>query len=254
MKNALNLAVLVGIATLFFAPFAAYCHDSPQGIFEEANQYYKDEDFEKAKVAYQALVDSGFKNVALFFNLGNAYFRTGNLGEAMLYYHKAKKLDPNDDAIDHNIALAEQQLVDKIEPLPRGFFADFKMWLSSAPAGLIGWLALVFGLSTLIFGYLFLFTEKRVLGFSGMLIGITLSIVLFVYSQWISNHKTRIKEGVILSQSTYVKSGPTGQQSDLFILHEGTHFKILAKSGEWLEIRIADGKRGWVSKSDVAEI
>ena len=117
------------IPLLFFSLFSfTFAVQSNEGKaeFDKANDLYRKNKFEDAVKEYKKLIDDGYESAALYYNLGNAYYREGNIGHAILYYEKALKLEPNDDDIIHNIAIADSKTVDKIEPLPKFFL--FQWW------------------------------------------------------------------------------------------------------------------------------
>ena len=101
----------------------------PANLFDTANQSYQDAQYEKASEQYKMVVQSGFESAALYYNLGNANFQLGKLAEAILYYEKAKKIDPTDKDILYNLKLANSRVVDKIEVIPNFFFIDWYLEL-----------------------------------------------------------------------------------------------------------------------------
>ena len=100
-----------------------------ENIFAEANKLYQENDYEKASEKYQLLLNSGAESAALYYNLGNAQFQLGQLGPAILYYEKAKRIDPTDKDVSYNLKLANSRVVDKIEVIPNFFFVDWYLQL-----------------------------------------------------------------------------------------------------------------------------
>ena len=97
---------------------------SPEQSFDQANLLYQQNKFGEARDAYEAIVHEGFVSGELYYNLGNAYYKTGDLGKAILNFERALRFMPNDDDLKHNLQLANLMIVDRIEPTPRLFLWD----------------------------------------------------------------------------------------------------------------------------------
>ena len=92
---------------------------------EQANQFYREGKYEKAVQMYEQVRKNGFESPALYYNLGNAYFKMQNIPASVLNYERARKMSPNDEDINYNLRLANLRVVDKIEPVPRIFFINW---------------------------------------------------------------------------------------------------------------------------------
>lgn len=227
-------------------------------IYLRGNRLYQEDDFSGALEAYTAVLEGGYESGDLHFNLGNAYFKTGDLGRSILSFERALRLDPRDPDIRANLELARSLTADEIEPLPRFWVLSVASWwvnllphrvliyilvfsyllgagglcvriLSERPkvGHLAGWLALGAGLGLLIFGTSLL-AQDRVLG----------------GAEW----------GVILAEEVPVQSAPSDEGDlTLFHVHEGTKVRLDQATEEWSEIVLEDGKVGWVP-SQVFEI
>ena len=97
-------------------------------LMKQGNAAYQNGNYQNAISDYEKLVNDGYEGVSLYYNLGNAYYKDGKLGYSILYYEKALKLAPNDDDIQHNLAIANSKTIDKINTLPRFFI--FQWWES----------------------------------------------------------------------------------------------------------------------------
>src|SRR5713101_7431323 len=93
--------------------------------FGQANQLYRDGKYEKAAGVYEQIINNGYEGAALYYNLGNAYFKLKNIPSAILSYERARRLDPHDEEILYNLRLANLRVVDKIEPIPQIFFVEW---------------------------------------------------------------------------------------------------------------------------------
>ena len=79
---------------------------SPDDLMKSANKFYQDGNYQLAVESYQKILGQGFESGALYYNLGNAYFKTGKLGYAIFSYEKGLKIDPNDEDLSYNLKIA----------------------------------------------------------------------------------------------------------------------------------------------------
>lgn len=224
----------------------------------KANLYYKNNQYQEAINEYNSLVKDGYEGLSLFYNLGNAYYRTGKIGYAILYYEKALKYSPSDEDVLQNLKLARLNLKDKVDSLPPFFI--FNLWkglLSSF--SVTGWTIIVYVfyflllVSVLLYFFSKTVTQQRFSFFSGITVFafLLISISLLMVKM---NKEFNIKYGVVLQTAVNVKSSPDYSSKDEFVIHEGLKVKIEDKVDEWIKIRLEDGKVGWVENKTAAEI
>lgn len=223
--------------------------------FKAANEFYQEKEFKKALFAYKSLLDHGFESADLYFNLGNAYYKTERYALSIWSFEKSLMLDPSFEAAKTNLDLANKSVVDKVQELPRivwwYYWQRFK-----ALFGVGGWTYIsVFMLWVLGAGLFLLLTKKvhwqKRLGVYLSTIG--LSIAVFTGGIAI-NKKMLIKDpntAIIISSNVYVKSAPEESSSDLYVVHSGLKVQLTDQIGEWLKIRLADGKTGWVLQNEM---
>jgi len=227
-------------------------------LMVEANKSYSESKFDEAVKAYESLVKQGYKSDILYYNLGNAYFKTKNISAAILNYERAQLLNPRDENIRFNLDLAKTYTVDRIEPLPEffmvTFFNKFRQLMSTN-----GWAytGLFFFIASLVLAYFFWFTYnpgiKRIT-FSVGVFTILLTLLSFTFSFQQKNFIINHSYGVLTPSVIAVKSSPGDSGKDLFVLHGGTKVKIIDSVGDWYEIRIADGNIGWILKETLEKI
>lgn len=225
---------------------------------KEANHLYKVGDYKESIALYDSVLHQGYSGASLFYNLGNAYYRTGNFGMSILNYEKALQITPGDEDILHNLAVANSKIVDKVDIVPKFFL--FTWW--EAFESLLtpkGWKVelFIFYLLLLISSGLF-FTAKKVMMkkysfFSGIMFlsFFLLSLALYTTKQ---NQLSTVKYGVVLNQVVNVKSSPDAKSSDAFILHEGIKVKVEDNLEGWAKIRLTDGKIGWLESHTIGII
>lgn len=231
---------------------------APEKLFDEANQAYSDGYFEQAAVLYDSVLMSGYEAVEVYYNLGNAYYRQGELAPAILNYERALKLDPSRKDVQANLAFVNTQVVDQIEE-GEDFFVS-KWWdgfMRSQAAGQWGLWVIVLLWIALALGGLFLFTQreqlKRISFFGGIgVIAITVLLLFVGFSK--KSIEQSIQYGIIFTPNAYIKSAPNNTGTDLFILHEGTKVEITDELEAWFEIELADGQKGWAEKQAIEGI
>jgi tetratricopeptide (TPR) repeat protein len=190
----------------------------------------------------------------LYYNLGNAYYRLDNITSAVLSYERALRLKPNDKDIWHNLEMANDKTIDKITPENRMFFLKWYNSLSMM-FGMDGWAwcsIVMIALSLLSF-LVYLFAERNSMCSMGKYCSV-IFILLFIFSLIFAfRQQDRINsrdEAIISAPSTVVKETPNENGKEKFLLHEGTKVKIIDSGmSEWKEIRIADGRTGWINVS-----
>ena len=194
----------------------------------------------------------------LYYNLANAYFKAGANGKAILYYNKALRIAPSQEDIRHNLALAEAQTKDRIAVIPEFFL---NRWLRTLRNSMscTAWsvLSLVWFGVLLAFGVLFLLASQvrwRKVGFYGALCAFVLFVATTSFAVSSRNDMLSHNEAIVMGTAISVKSSPDRSATDLFVLHEGTKVKVLAEVDEWVEVVIADGKKGWTERKNIEEI
>ena len=224
----------------------------------EADSAYVRGQYQQAIAQYEELLKQG-ASADLYYNLGNAYYRTENIPEAVLNYERALLLSPGDRDIRFNLQIARSKTFDKIVPESEMFFVTWYRSLVSLMS-VDGWArtALVALALTIILLLVYLFSEKLWLRKAGFFGGVAL-LVLFVVANifaWQQKEELLHRKGaIIFAPAVTVKSTPAANGTDLFILHEGTKVDITDGSmKDWKEIRIADGKEGWIESKHIRVI
>ena len=226
--------------------------------WEAGNKAYIEGNYDKAIEEYTAILDGGEYSMKLYYNLANAYFKAGANGKAILYYNKALRIAPSQEDIRHNLALAEAQTKDRIAVIPEFFL---NRWLRTMRNSMscTAWSVLsllMFG-TMLAFGLLFLLASQvrwRKVGFYGALCAFVMFVATTSFAVSSRNDMLSHSEAIVMGTAISVKSSPDRSATDLFVLHEGTKVEILTEVDEWVEVVIADGKKGWTLKSNIETI
>jgi len=218
--------------------------------FEQANAAYNAGSYATAVVMYQKIIDADMESVPVYYNMGNAYYKLHNYPMAIYNYEKALKLDPSNDDVQTNLAIANLAIVDKIEPMPQPFYVR---WWQSARARLSGdqwaWCSIAFFALLLVALFMFLRSRRigfRKLGFFGGIVFLVVFAVSVVFAAQLKQAAVNHDQAIVMAPTATVKSTPNESSVDLFVLHEGTKVTILETSNGWNKVRIANGSLGWL--------
>ncbi len=247
------------IFILFIVTFVSvHAENQHNEWLDSANRKYTNGDYAQAINQYEMILEQGYESAALYYNLGNAYYKQNIIDQAILNYERALLLKPNDEDIKYNLEMAKRLTVDRIDKLPEFFLAvwikNIVHWFSSNQWAIISICAF---LLALIFIYIYLYTQKYGLKKLSFWLGLALVLVtifslIFSYQQ---KKKIIVKDtAIVMSPSVTVKSSPDISGTDLFVIHEGTKVWLQDQVGEWKEIKLSDGSKGWLRAEDIEEI
>ena len=248
MKIRFNVVAIALILMLIFVSLVGA--QSYQLYFEDANRAYLEGRYEDAIQKYQQIIENNMISGEVYFNLGNSYYKLNQYGRSILYYEKAAHLLPGDEALQTNLKLARLHTVDEIEPIPQLFL---KMWwdelLNLFSLDLYAWVtALLFVVASILIA-------AKLIGKLNIIRWIWTTGILFMIVLILFLNKVYIFEssefGIILSPKVSIVSEPNISGKEIFILHEGTKVEIRRTLDNWYEIKIADGKTGWLQMETV---
>lgn len=221
-----------------------------ENLLEAGNQAYSSAKYTEAVSQYESVLGSGLESAGLYFNLGNAYFKLNNIPSAILYYEKAAKLDPTDENIKFNLALANSRIIDKMEPLPEFFLKTWWKSLMStfssdkwAKIGVASFILILIAIAVFIISGSILL--RKISFWSGtLLFGLMALSIIFSIGEYRAYSKH--DSAIIFTPTVTVKSSPSVSSVDLFVIHEGTKVYISDRVEGWTEVRLANGDVGWV--------
>lgn len=228
-----------------------------------AGQLYETGQYALAAQAYQQLVDQGYADSALFYNLGNAYYRQGDLGHAILNYRRAGGLAPRDEDIRANLELAREQIVNPVEGVTGNeslfsHLANFtRNWLTLNELALMA-LGLWVLLALLIMAFINRRRGSRMwagLQYAVLTAALTLLLTVIALGSRLYEDYSRL-EGVIVASEVNVTTSPDGQGETVFALHSGGEVEIAEQRGSWVRLILPDqsDKQGWVPATVVEKI
>ena len=219
--------------------------DDIHGILFQTNQAYLEGRYEEAAGGYEALLAKGHLNGHVFFNLGNAYVRLGELGRAILNYRKASLLLPRDGDLKANLQYARSLTKDRIEEVTPSFWHTLAFWYFGMNLREL-LIAFVF-LNAVLWGsaLLHLYRQREWVKWSFWL-SLLLSLVVGVSAVMKYLESFQNPGAVVLEEESPVRAGFSRNDTTLFVLHEGTEFKILDEEKGWWKIELGDEKKGWL--------
>lgn len=252
MKRSIIILILLWVS---FCSFGNTKQDSTLII---ANQQYNAGNFHEAIQNYTTLINSNIESAQLYYNLGNTYYKIDDLASAILFYEKAKKLNPNDEDVNYNLGIANSRIVDNIDSVPQIIFKRWwNQFYNMFSVNLWAKVAIGLFIITLVFAAIYLLARTRFikkLFFSLGILFILFSITSYFVSYQKYYYTDTHKEAILFAPTITVKSSPNRNSVDLFVIHEGTKIYILDKVGEWIEVRIANGSVGWLPESEIKYI
>ena len=224
----------------------------------EGDSAYINNDFASAIQIYEALLQQG-EAPEIYYNLGNSYYKTDDIARAILNYERALLLSPGNADIRANLEIARSKAIDKVTPIPEIFFVS---WIKSlvnsqssdawAKTGIVSFLLLLISLTVF---FLTRHIKWKKVGFGAAILLLVVTVLANVFASQQKSYLTERNDAIILSPSVTVRSTPSESGTSLFILHEGRKVEIKDNSmREWKEIRLEDGKVGWVPASSIEVI
>ena len=258
IANCKLLMTVICLFSLLYAPGSALHAQTSDEFFQKGNELYRQGKFVDAIKLYEKVLEKNEESGELYFNLGNAYFKTNDYAHAILNYERAKKFIPNDEAVNVNLQLANVHVTYNVEPIPLPFYVEswnvVKSWfsLNQLSSMLVGFFVALL-ISVAVFLYTRSFFIKRLfLIFNTVFLGCVVVVaIIFII---------RISEGtsqqfaVVLTDVVNVKTTPDDNSSDAFVIHQGLKLRLLDKVGDWREVKLADGKVGWMKEKEFEEI
>lgn len=227
-------------------------------LFKNANESFQKGNYEEAIQQYEDILKSGYVSPELYYNLGNAYFKTSNIPAAILNYERSLKLRPGDVDAEFNLKIANNQTIDKIEPLPEVFY---KRWLSkwlmnTTPENRFQWMVILLWICfVMIACWLFIpLRWIKQISFLLALIAFIGSILVYSIASWQQKKLHEERYAIIFQSNVYVKSSPDEKSANLFMLHGGTKVKMTDELSGWKRIQLPNGHEGWVSENALEKI
>ena len=223
-----------------------------------ADTEYQKGNYQQAIRDYEEILKNG-ESAEIYFNLGNAYYRTDNITKAVLNYERARLLSPGDDDINFNLQFARSKTIDKITPQSEMFFVTWYKSLVNFTSvdnwAKTGILCIVMALLLVL---LYLFGPQLMLRKIGFFGGLAFFVIFLLSNLFAFQQKQALDNrtgAIIMAPSVNIKKTPAKNSTDQFVLHEGTRVDIIDKGmTDWRCIRVGDGREGWIESKAIEEI
>lgn len=222
----------------------------------QADRLYDASRFSDAVVQYEALVESGAKDGRLYYNLANAYFKSGDLGRAVLNYHRAQRLLPRDGDVAANLELARARTLDSLE-------AQYEGAVIGSVRQLVGWttlreaaivaLFLWAAIGGLIVSAILWQDRRRLLFVLAGVAAVLLVLILVSVGVRIWDERDQPPAVIVVAEAS-VHSGPSADYLTEFLLHAGTEVRIVERRAEWTRIALPGDLQGWVPTESAVPI
>jgi tetratricopeptide (TPR) repeat protein len=249
------------ILSLLFISFfvqAATSQNGNKDKFYQGVTFFSAGSYKEALQTWTEIYNTGFRSANLDYNIGNAYFKLNNVPLAILFYERAYLLKPADEDINYNLQVARTLIVDRFQEIPELFFVRWYNFVSLffstntwAKISLISFILFLLLLS------LYIYSNRhryKVLGFWLAVFFVVLSATTLAFSLRNRSLVYNSHKAIIFNSMVSGKSSPDKSGNDLFVLHEGTKVTVEDAVGEWLEIRLSDGNKGWVPVNSLVTI
>ena len=240
------------ISLLFFIalPLFAVGEDISK-YYQNGMDAYKNGQYDFAIQEYESILAKNWDSAELYYNLGNAFFRSGNTAGAVWAFESCLKLSPTHSDAQYNLKLANLKVIDRMDlPEPPIYLKLYlgmkKQFIPSAWINITLFIFLLFSLSVTINRFRFIPIVQKL---KGLVITIFfISLLLTFHSIWTYNS---LNLGVIYSQTVDVRSEPNTYSTRIFEVHEGLKVSINQLENDWIEIELLDGKTGWISNDQI---
>ncbi len=252
----MTFRLFLGLVLLVIVSFAAAKAQPSEDLFRQGNELFEAKQYDSAIVVYSAVVNRGLESAPLYFNLGNAYFRDGDLGRAILYYHKARKLDPDDDDIAGNLVFARrftsvQMEGVKLNPISSLFGSIVEPYqLNTLAWATSAFFILLFVLLTVRFG----FNLRGIIVRTGMTVTLIVVLALGLLTTVKYDNDYRTEMAVVVADEAVVRTGPSLLSDKELDAVPGLVVEILDETGDFYNVLFENKRRGWIEKDLVAVI
>ena len=225
-------------------------------LFSIGNRYFSIEKYDYALDAYLAILEK-VENPDLYFNIGNTYYRQGNLGQAIWAYEKGIQLSPLHKDLKYNLDFVNARVKDRIE-VPKGILF-IEMYRTIKRNVKLNDLLLWGGIMMLLASFATFFKVFNILD---NIFAYRMTVILFIFSlllhmialdkYWEISDKN---EGIIISSIVNVRSAPIDRDEKIiFRIHEGLKVDIVQSQPGWFEIILLDGKKGWIEHQSLLRL
>jgi tetratricopeptide (TPR) repeat protein len=256
MKLSTKYLATFFLILLFAAP--VFPQGNSKEKFMKGVDSFSASNYKDALNTWLDIYNTGYRSAGLYYNIGNAYFKLNDIPNAILFYERAYLLKPSDENIKYNLEIARAQTVDRFQTIPRLFYSrwyDFVSLILSSNTWAV--ISLTLFIISLIMISLYIYSSRYDLKVAAFWMGVSFLIISGASLAFSFHNKSLVfdsRGAIIASPVVSGKSSPDVSGTDLFVLHEGTKVTIGDKVGDWYEIMLSDGNKGWVPENSLNKI
>lgn len=242
---------------VFIFPLTSLFAQNSSALFEQANAAYNGGNYTLAIEKYEAILAQELHSAELYFNLGNAHYKLGNVAESIYHFEQAKRLNSTDQAILNNSRFANNMTQDAIEELPQTQIERLQLQFLTL-FDLNEWtiITLVFAwLGALLF-FLYRWNSQilyKRLFFSLAILGVLITFLSLSLTQK-KQSINLIEKAVIFEREIEIFGEPNNRADMLFLLHEGTVVEVTDALEGWSKIKLANGSEGWIQNKAIKRL
>jgi tetratricopeptide (TPR) repeat protein len=242
----------VGVVLALLAGAAGARADSASDPFFQANKFYEEAKYSQAAAVYEDLLKAGQVSSAIYFNAGNAWFKTGQIGRAIYDYRRAEQLSPRDPDIRANLEIARARAGTSIAALPG---SRWTRWVGRVT--LTEWTCAASGAAALFF--LVLAARQVSPAFAKSSGGVAFALAagtiwLLICLGLSIDQQLLEKTSIVIVPEAVVRRGPLEESQSAFTAHDGAEMTVLGRDGDWLQVTDSTRRIGWLQQKDVAQI
>ncbi len=261
MKKGISAASAAPLLALLLAlPFGAQAAESyPDSLWKAGVEAYSAGNWGQALEDWNGVVATGLRSKELYFNLGNAYYKAGEIAPAILNYERALRLDPSDSDVRYNLDFARNLTQDRIDEVPefilRTWIRKVNYLMSSNAWAVLSLVLLALALALALLFLLGPSAGARRTGFFTGIVALLLALMAWGFARSQKADAARHDTAIVMRPVSSVTSSPSSDAAkSLFILHEGTKVKVLDEVSGYSDVELADGRRGWIATQDIERI
>ncbi len=217
--------------------------------FESAARAYEKGDYEAAEREYRGILERGVRAPEVYYNLANTSFRLGRLGQAILNYERALRLDPRDPDARHNLEYCRRQIADRDEPSRHWIEGAYEGWTRLVGADGEAWLLLVVYVPGMAALGVYVAARRDRARRAGRFAAAAL-LTLAVPAAALVAVRLRQESGnpaaIVQQQRVEGRSGPGEDNAVLFTVHEGLRVQVRNQDREWTQVLLPNGLNGWI--------
>lgn len=247
MKTNIRILLLL----LLSIPLVATYAQDTKAMFQTANSYYQNKQYDEAEKLYLMILKKDKNNANAYYNLGNTYFHLQQYSNAVLYYERAKKLHPDSKQIQHNIDLTNNKLFSKME-FSKEFFVTKKIkglaHTQSSNTWSIYFLTTLW-LAVVLLSFHFLKSKPLAFKSGALLLVLALLFSYFTYITYQSEHRNDF--AIVMTANTYLQKSPVASSDTTNAVKAGTKIKIIDTDKNWCKIQLPNDKTGWIAAANI---